>query len=262
MGKKMSQRSAKKPEDMQMFKQFWNQANSSEEEGHRLFQESKYQLAAENHTKAAELFKKALEFVDPNNEEIKKKTLGNYHIELANSYQSLGTYHFYNGEKGLALTNFQKAIQEQKDVIQEYETMKDKKKYANELLILKVGLHFYSAYENICSAQMEFLRENYRKAIEFFKIAEIHANLELDFVSQLQDLERSKRTQARIYYIQGQVLRCEALTAIQEGNRKAAKEKYLEAARHFEDASKLHPAWKEYKDLSEKSRRMALAIKE
>ena len=258
----MSQKIAKKSEEMQMFEEFWNKAESAEEQGHKLFQDGKYQLAAENHKKAAELFKKALEFVDPNNEEMKKKTSGNYHIELANSYQSLATHHFYKGEKDIALSNFQRAIQEQKDVIQEYETMKEKKNYANELQILKMGLYFFSAYENICLAQMEFFKENYQKAIEFFKVAEIHENLELDFASQLQDLERARRTQARIYYIRGQVLRCEALTAIQEGSRKVAKEKYFEAAHYFEDASKLHPAWKEYKDLSEKSRRMALAIKD
>jgi len=258
----MSQRIFKKPEEIPMFKQFWNQAKSSEEEGHRFFQEARYQIAAENHSKAAELFKKALEFVDPKDEELRKRTLGNYQIELANSYQSLATYHFYRGEKDLALTNFQGAIREQKVVIQEYEATKDKKKFANELILLKIGLYFYSAYENICLAQMEFFKEQYRKAIEFFKIAEIHTNLELDFVTQIQDFERSKRTQARCYYIRGQVLRCEALTAMQEGNRTEAKEKYLEASHHFEDASNLHPGWKENKELSEKSKRMALAIKE
>lgn len=258
----MSHRNIKKAEDIRMFKQFWNQAKSTEEEGHRLFQETKYQMAAENHNKAAELFKKALEFADPNDEEIQKKTEGNYHIELANSYQSLATYHFYRGEKEIALTNFQGAIREQKSVIEDYEAMKDKKKFENELTILKIALYFYSAYENICLAQIEFFKEQYQKAIDLFKIAEIHTNLELDFLTQIQDFERSKRTQARSHYIRGQILRCEALTAIQEGKRKEAKEKYLEASYQFEDASKLHLNWKEYRELSEKCKRMALAIKD
>jgi tetratricopeptide (TPR) repeat protein len=258
----MSQRNIRKTADIPMFKQFWNQAKSSEEEGHRLFHEAKFQMAAENHSKAADLFRKALEFVDPNDEEIQKRTEGNYHIELANSYQSLATYHFYRGEKEIALINFQGAIREQKVVIEEYETTKDKKKFENELVLLKIGLYFYLAYENICLAQIEFFKEQYQKAIEFFKIAEIHTNLELDFLTQIQDFERGKRTQARFHYIRGQVSRCEALTAIQEGKRKEAKGKYLEASQHFEDASKLHLGWKEYKELSEKSKRMALAIKE
>jgi tetratricopeptide (TPR) repeat protein len=258
----MSQRNFQKPEDIRRFKQFWDQAKSSEEEGHKFFQIAKYQMAAENHNKAAELFKKALEFVDPNDGEIRKRAEGNYHIELANAYQSLATYHFYRGEKEIALTNFQGAIQEQKLVIQEYETTKDKKKFENELILLKIGLYFYSAYENICLAQIEFFKEQYQKAIEYFKVADIHTNLELDFVTQTQDFERSKRTQARFYYIRGQVSRCGALMAIQEGKRKEAKEKYLEASRQFEEASKLHPAWNEYKELSEKSKRMARAIKE
>lgn len=240
----------------------WNQAKEYEEEGHRLFQSAEYETAAENHNKAAELFKKALEFIDANNEELQKKTLGNYHIELANGYQSLATNHFYRGEKDFALSNFQGAIREQKIALKEYEGLKDKEKFEEDLFLLKIGLYFYSAYENICLAQIEFIKEGYRKAVEFFKIAEIHTNLEIDFITQAKDFERAKLAQARFYYIRGQISRCEALIAMQETDRKEAKEKYLQASQYFEDASKLYPEWKEYQELSRKSRRMAFAIKE
>jgi len=243
------------------FLEHWNQAKRYEEEGHRLFQNAEYQMAAENHKNAADLFKKTLEFVDSNNEELQKKTLGNHYIELANSYHSLATYHFYRGEKDFALTNFQAALREQKNALNEYEPLKDNKKFEEELILLKIGLYFYSTYENICLAQIEFFKEKYHKAVEFFKIAEIHTNLELDFISQIKDFERSKRTQARFYYIRGQISRSEALVAMQEANGGEAKEKYLQASQYFEDASKLYPEWKEYKDLSEKSKRMGLAIK-
>ena len=244
------------------FLKSWNQAKKFEEEGHRLFQDSKYEMAAQNHKEAAEFFKNALEFVDTNNEELQKKTQGNYHIELANFYHSLATHHFYRGEKSVALGNFQGAIQEQKNALKEYEVLKDKQKFEDELILLKIGLYFYSAYENICLAQIEFFKEQYNKAVEFFNIAEIHTNLELDFVTQINDFERSKRTEARFFYIRGQISRCEALIAIQEAKRKEAKENYLQASQYFEGASNLYPEWKEYKELSEKSKRMAFAIKE
>jgi len=244
------------------FLEYWNRAKRCEEEGHRLFQNGEYQTASENHIEAAELFKKVSEFIDTNDEDLQKKTLGNYHIELANSYHSLATYHFYRGEKDSALANFQSAIQEQKNALKEYETAKDQKKFKEELILLKIGLYFYSAYENICLAQIEFYKEQYHNAVEFFKIAEIHTNLELDFIAQVKDSERAQRVQARFYYIRGQISRSEALIAMQETNRKEAKEKYLQASQYLEDAAKLYPEWNEYQELSEKCRRMALAIKE
>ncbi|MFX1294176.1 MAG: hypothetical protein ACFFD2_04880 [Promethearchaeota archaeon] len=238
----------------------WTQAKNLEEEGHRLFQKGEYQKSAELHKKAADLFKKNIEFIDLNNEKIRKRVLGNYSIELANYYYSLAT--LYTGEKQKALINYQQAIKELKKSLQEYETLKEKKRYHLEINTLKIMLHFFLAHENLCLAQINFLNENYPKAIEFFKTAEIHNNLELEFISEINDFERLKRAKARLYYIKGQIFRSNALLAIQNEHRKEAKENYLNASEFFENASKLYPKWTEYKELAKKTKRMAAAIKD
>jgi len=243
------------------FMQYWNQARQNEEEGHRFFQQAKYSMAGDKHKKAASLFKKSIDYIDEKDEEIRKKTLGNHYIELANYYHSIATYFFYKGEKEKSLANYQSAIEEQKKSIEIYETLKNYKNYKNEINTLKVSLHFYLAYENLCSAQIAFLNGGYSKAIEYFKIAEIHNNLELEFLSEIGDTERSKRAKARFYYIKGQIFRLEALIAMQEANKDAARENYLKASFAFEEAFKTYPEWKEYKELVEKTKKMALAIK-
>ena len=122
-------------------------------------------------------------------------------------------------------------------------------------------LHFFLTHENLCSAQIAFLAEKYQKSVEYFKTAEIHTNLESEFISEVGDLERLKRAKARSYYIKGQIFRSEALLAMQEADRGRAKEKYFDASQAFEDASQLAPEWEEYKELAKKSKRMAVAIR-
>ncbi|NVM53655.1 MAG: tetratricopeptide repeat protein [Candidatus Helarchaeota archaeon] len=246
------------------FLEHWNQAKRHEEDGHKFFQEAKFHEAAESHKKAASLFRKAIEFLDENDEkerEIRNKTLGNHYIELANYYHSLATDYFYNGDKQRALEKFRQAIQEQKSAIEEYEKLKKVKQFKQELTSLKIALHFLLAHENICLAQIAFLNEKYREASEYFKTAEIHSNLEYEFTSELGDLGRLKRAKGRSYYSKGQILRSKALEAMQEGNIKNAKENYLKASQIFEAAVKLNPKWKEYSDLAKKSKKMGLALK-
>ena len=249
----------------QEFLENWNEAKRLEEQGHKFFQECQYQIAAEKHQAAAERFKKLLGYIDisdeQNHEGIRKRVLGNYHIELANYYHSLATFYFYRGDKEAALTNYQHAIEEQKKSIQEYETLKDKEQYMHEINSLKIVLHFYLAYENLCLAQLAFLDEQYAMAIEYFKTAEIHTNLEIEFIAEINDLERLKRARARLFYVKGQISRTEALLAIQNAKREDAKRKYLEASSFFEDASKLYPEWDEYKKLAQKANKMAKAIR-
>jgi len=244
------------------FLQSWNQAKQNEEQGHRFFREAKYHEAAEYHKKAAILFKEALGIINKEDKEIRERILGNYHIEIANSFHCLATEQFYKGDKTNALGYYQKAIQEQKNAIEDYEKLKKRETYQPELSLLKTTLHFYLTYENICLAQIAFLNENYPEAIEFFKIAEIHSNLEVEFILEAGDLTRSIRSRARNYYLRGQILRSEALAALQKENKQEAKGKYLLASQAFEDAAKLYPKWNEYTELAEKTRKMGAALRE
>ena len=241
------------------FLNYWNRAKRYEEDGHNFFKATQFLNAAESHKYAAELFEKALELLDEGEAEVRIRTVGNHHIEMANYYQSLATDHFYKGEKQKALKIYRKAIEEQKKVITEYS--KEKKHFTRDLKFLNVTLHFLLAYENICSAQMAFLSENYQEAVEFFKTAEIHSNLESEFLSELGDLERLDRSKARSFYVKGQIFRSEALKAMQNKDVGAAKEKYLAASHAFKNASKLYPDWGEYRELAEKTKKMGLALK-
>ncbi len=240
----------------------WKQAKRYEEDGHNFYLASNFFNAAESHKHAASFFKKALESLDEKEVETRKTTWGNYHIELVNYYHSLATDYFYKGDKQKALEQFRKAIREQQDIIDEYEKMKENKDISRELHLLKTTLHLLLAYENISLAQLAFFSENYHEAVEFFKTAELHSNLECEFISDVGDLQRLKRARARSHYIKGQIFRSEALEEMKNGNVKEAKEKYLRAANAFDDASKLYPKWEEYRELSEKSRKMGLIIKE
>ncbi len=246
----------------QKFIELWKQARLLEADGHVLFEKREYEKAAEKHKTAADLYKDSADNVEKKNKELPKKIISNYYIELANHYYSLATLYFYKGEKQDALVNYQHAIEEQKKSIEVYETLKELGDHQQEINTLKVTLHFYLIYENLCLAQIAFLSENYVHAIEYFRIAEIHTNLELEFLMELGDPDRSSRAKARLYYIKGQILRSEALTAMQKENRKAAKEKYLNASLSFEEASKLYPQWEEYKELMNKMKKMGQAIKD
>jgi len=244
------------------FLEFWNRAKQLEEDGHKYFQELNYQEAAKSHNEAASHFLKAFEFLDETEVEIQIKTKGNYHIELANYHHSLATDLFYTGEKELALESFKQAVEEQKKAIKKYEELGDIRLHQPELASLKGVLHFLLTYENICLGQLAFLKEKYFEAVDKFKTAEIHSNLEAEFISELGDLSRLKRAKARSNYIKGQLFRSQALLAIQKKDRKEAKEKYLQASQAFENASKLNPSWGEYNELAEKCRKMSQAIKE
>ncbi len=243
------------------FLEIWNLAKGYEEQGHKLFQQSKFQRAAESHKNAASQFMKAIDLLEEDNLETRSRIMGNHYIELANYFQSIATSFFYKGNKAKALTNYQQAIEDQKNAIGEYDKLVQDVAKRAELTLLKSKLHLLLAYENICVAQIAFLNEEYSKAAENFGTAEIHSNLEAEFVSELGDMSRLKIVRARSYYLKGQVFRSEALFAMQNGDRGAAKQKYLEAAQLFENAANILPDWDEYRDLSMKSRKMAGAIK-
>ncbi len=240
----------------------WDQAKQLEEQGHKAFEDKEYLRAAESHQEAAELFRKILEYIEVDDEEARRKTLGNYYIELANHYHSLATHFFYRGNKEEALTNFHLAAEEQKKTLEEYEKITDKQQFKYEVDLIKISLYFYLAYENLCKAQIAFLEERYSEAVEYFRIAEIHVNLEVEFVSEIGDLSRLKRAKARSFYYKGQIARSEALLAMQNSDRKKAKENYTSASKLFGEAAHLWPEWEEYEDLAKKSRRMASAIKD
>jgi len=243
------------------FLEAWNLAKGYEERGHKLFKQSKFLEAAESHKQAASQFMKAIGLLEAEDLETRNRTLGNHYIELANYFQSLATEFFYRGNKTKAFTHFQQAIEDQKNAVEEYEKLVQDDVKRTELNLLKSKLHLLLAYENICIAQVAFMKEEYLKAAENFGTAEIHSNLEAEFVSELGDLNRLKLVKARSYYIKGQIFRSGALSAIQKGDRKEAKQKYQEAAQSFENAASLLPDWDEYKELSEKARKMASAIK-
>ena len=243
------------------FLEIWNIAKGYEEQGHRLFQQSKFQQAAESHKKAASQFMRAIGLLGEKDLETRIRTVGNHYIELANHFQSLATDYFYKGNKAKALENFQQAIEDQKNAVEEYENLVQDDAKRAELALLKSKLHLLLAYENICIAQIAFIQEEYSKAAENYETAGIHSNLEAEFVSELGDLNRLKLVRARSYYIKGQIFRSWALSAIQNGNRQEAKKNYLEAAKSFENAANFMPNWDEYTDLAEKSRKMARAIR-
>ncbi|MHA1129407.1 MAG: hypothetical protein ACTSQI_11110 [Candidatus Helarchaeota archaeon] len=244
-----------------IFLEMWNKAKQLEEEGHSFFQSKEYHQAAVKHQQAANFFKKALKFIDDNNQETQKKTWGNYYIELANSHHSLATSFFYKGDKEQALIHFHLAAEEQKNCLKEYEALAEKVQYKYEINAIKISLYFYSAYENLCKAQISFLKEKYLEAVEYLRIAEIHSNLETEFIAEIGDLNRLKRAKARTFYYKGQISRAKALLAKQNSDRRTAKEEYLKAAKYFEAASKLLPEWKEYSDLVKKAKSMASAIR-
>ncbi len=244
------------------FLEFWNQAKAAEEKGHEFFQQGKYQKAAEQHMRAAELFSRVLRFIQVDDEEdLRSRSLVNYHIELANYQHCLASLNFYSGEKEEALDHFQKATEEQKKSIQEIESLKEGEKNKLEILTLKATLHLFLTYENLTSAQISFLGENYLAALEQFKIAEIHTTLEMEFLMEINDLQRLKRTKARLFYLKGQISRSTALLAMQKTDRRKAKEEYMKASSNFEEATKLYPEWEEYKTLAVKMKKMALVIK-
>ncbi|MHA1264988.1 MAG: hypothetical protein ACTSRS_07095 [Candidatus Helarchaeota archaeon] len=243
------------------FLKLWNQAKQQEEKGHHFYGKGEYKLSAESHKEAANLFLNALKYLSKSGKEEYIRTMGNYHIEMANYYQSLATELFYRGDKAAALKKFQEAIEEQRSAIEEYEKTGKIEKRLRELKALKATLHFLLAYADLTSAQMAFLNENYQDAIEKFKIAEIHSNLEAEFQSEIGNLAQLKRARARGAYLKGQKLRSEALFAMRKWERRVAKEKYLEASMAFDTAAKLYPSWVEYRELSEKMRKMSNVIR-
>jgi tetratricopeptide (TPR) repeat protein len=239
----------------------WNQAKQEEEKGHKFFHTAKFDQAAECHKTASTLFLDAFNLLAPTETETRTRAMGNHHIELANYYHSVAMAFSIGGEKEEALERFKDAIEEQKDALSEFQKLEKNNKLKHELSYLKASLHHLLAYENIIHAQIAFLHEEYVTAVEKFKTAEIHSNLEVEFISALGELARLKLAKARVYYIRGQILRSQALIAIHHGDREAAKASYSKAADAFEDAAKLSPQWIEYGDLAKKSRRMAQAIK-
>lgn len=243
------------------FREIWNHAKQQEERGHRLFLEKRFQEAAESHVNASRLFLDALSFVKKEEGEVRIRTYGNHHIELANHYHSLAADAFYEGEKESALIHFQSAVEEQKKALDAYEKLESNNEEKEVIKHLKATLHLLMTYEHITRAQIAFLGEVYSEAVKIFKLAEIFSNLEGEFVADLGDLVQLNRSRARSAYIRGQIFRSEALLAMQKEERALAKEKYLKAAQSFEEAAVLNPNWKEYKVLAGKSEKMARAIK-
>jgi len=238
-----------------IFKEKWKDAVKKEELGNNLFFINEYLKAAELHLQSAEIFKDISEKIE--NDELKNKACRNYLIELANHYQSKAFYEL-NENKNYKKSEefFVKASESMEKALNIKIESNDLKK---ENDIINMNIHYLKQQE-VMSKIYQLIKEgikNYNDLYEHFETALTYCIMERDFAIEVNDLDRAKSAEARMYYYKGQISRYKGMKELQNNNIQKAKEYYKEAAKMFNESMKLDEKWDEYKKLYEKMLKVA-----